>query len=641
MAEAFRSVPPVQRETIAALLIEDNDVQAKLVMRQLEAAATNLASSTPLELSIRHVHNLAVAIALLREGSFDVALLDLTLPDSAGLTTLELLRNAYERLPIVVITGDDNILTAQLAIHQQAQEYVVKGEYNGTGLLRAMLNAIERQRMQEALDMARQQVSRSERIHRTLVEKIPDGVLVVDEQGKVLYINPAAETMLGRKHGDFVGEMINLPLPENNDTDIAIPATDGSVHFAILRSIPTVWEGVDARILTLHDMTDRKALEMQLLRSQRMESLGTLAGGIAHDLNNLLSPIMLGVQALLRNNADEKQTKILSMIEQSTRRGAELVRQVLNFARGSDTTRELVSPAAALSEVQRLIAKSFPDSISIHLTECRSDIPFLLADATQLHQVLMNLVLNARDAMPRGGTLTISAQFVRVDSEFKLSHRTAKEGDFVLFTIQDTGVGISEDVKQHIFEPFYTTKEPGKGTGLGLYTVLNITKRHNGFVEIDTTVGKGTSMRVYFPVAERAMDEEHIYNVSKGQHYGNGQTVLVVDDEATLRDMASQTLRSFGYNVITAGNGNDAINVFRQNSGLIDIVLLDLLMPDMAGADVVRSLHSMDTGLRIVVSSGLVEQKYVEEVDKKHVRAFLAKPYTTDMLLNTLYDALR
>lgn len=641
MAEALRSVPPVQRETIAALLIEDNDVQAKLVMRQLEAAATNLASSTPLELSIRHVHNLAVAIALLREGSFDVALLDLTLPDSAGLTTLELLRNAYERLPIVVITGDDNILTAQLAIHQQAQEYVVKGEYNGTGLLRAMLNAIERQRMQEALDMARQQVSRSERIHRTLVEKIPDGVLVVDEQGKVLYINPAAETMLGRKHGDFVGEMINLPLPENNDTDIAIPATDGSVHFAILRSIPTVWEGVDARILTLHDMTDRKALEMQLLRSQRMESLGTLAGGIAHDLNNLLSPIMLGVQALLRNNTDEKQTKILSMIEQSTRRGAELVRQVLNFARGSDTTRELVSPAAALAEVQRLIAKSFPDSISIHLTECRSDIPFLLADATQLHQVLMNLVLNARDAMPRGGTLTISAQFVRVDSEFKLSHRTAKEGDFVLFTIQDTGVGISEDVKQHIFEPFYTTKEPGKGTGLGLYTVLNITKRHNGFVEIDTTVGKGTSMRVYFPVAERAMDEEHIYNVSKGQHYGNGQTVLVVDDEATLRDMASQTLRSFGYNVITAGNGNDAINVFRQNSGLIDIVLLDLLMPDMAGADVVRSLHSMDTGLRIVVSSGLVEQKYLEEVDKKHVRAFLAKPYTTDMLLNTLYDALR
>jgi len=625
-------------EVIRVLQIEDDPLQQTIVKKQLQSVQQDF----PFNIEVSSCTTLEEGISLLRTIEYNVLLLDLTLPDSAGITTIEHIRALNKTLPIVVLTGDETMLTSQLAIHQRAQEYLVKGEYSAKQLVRTIFTAIERERLQTALDIAREQLTRNEKHYRALIEQSPDGVVVIDELGKVLFLNSKAETMLGRKNGHLIGEVLTFPLTSGTDTEIVIPSTDGTLCYANLRILTAEWDNTTARFLFLHDTTDRKSLEIQLIRSQKMESLGTLAGGIAHDLNNLLSPILLGVQAMVRNNNDEKQTKILSMIEQSTRRGADLVRQVLNFARGSDLNQEHINPHEVIADVVKILEKSVPENITIEVKENQTKLPFVIADFSQLHRILLNLGLNARDAMLKnGGVITISAQFITIDKEFRVLHRTAKEGRFICFSVTDTGTGISDDVKPHIFEPFYTTKESSKGSGLGLYSVLNITKRLMGFVEVETVVQNGTTILIYLPVSDTLSNNEHIYNISQGVHLGSGETVLLIDDEVSLRDMASDTLKSYGYNVLTASNGKEAITIYHQHASHIEAVLMDLSYSKNDSANTIKTLKQMNNSVNIIVASGFIEQRFVDDVKNLDVKAFLAKPYTTDMLLNTLYDALR
>ncbi len=625
-------------ETLHVLQIEDDGLQQALVRKQLEAAVED----TTYSLKITSCSSLEEGLASLAQTPFDALLLDLTLPDSAGISTIEHIRTQYNTLPIVVLTGDETMITSQLAIHQRAQEYLVKGEYSAKQLFRTILTSIERERLQQALDIAREQLTRNERHYRTLIEQSPDGVVVIDESDKVIFLNAKAETMLGRKSGHLLGESISIPLTAGTDAEIVIPSADGTLCYANLRILNSEWDNKPSRMLFLHDTTDKKSLEHQLVRSQRMESLGTLAGGIAHDLNNLLSPILLGVQAMVRNNSDEKQTKILAMIEQSTRRGADLVRQVLNFARGSDLQHEHINPETAVHDIVKALEKTLPENINIQVKDIDKDIPYVLADVSQLQRILMNLGLNARDAMQsKGGSISISASFVYIDSSMKVANKAFKEGKFIRFTVSDTGTGISDDVKPHIFEPFFTTKELSKGSGLGLYSVLNTTKRLMGFIDIETEVNKGTTVHVFIPISEKQTHGEHVFNVSKGLHFGSGENVLLIEDEVSLLNMASDTLRSYGYNVFPARTGKEALSIYQQHPTNIDVVLLDLSFSNHDSANTIKSLRGMNSAVKIVVASGFAEQRFIDEVKELKVQAFLAKPYTTDMMLNTLYESLR
>jgi PAS domain S-box-containing protein len=338
------------------------------------------------------------------------------------------------------------------------------------------------------------------------------------------------------------------------------------------------------------DITEHKKLLNQYLRAQRMESIGTLAGGIAHDLNNVLSPILMSMDLLRLKEKDPSNLKLLNTVEQSARRGADLVRQVLTFARGAEGGRHVaIKVEHLLKDIARIADETFPRAIrtEIHLER---DLAAITGDATQLHQVILNLVVNARDAMPDGGTLSLSAENVTIDPQYAATSREAKPGAYLCVTVTDTGTGIPADKLDRIFEPFFTTKEMGKGTGLGLSTAHAIVKSHRGFFTVYSEVGKGSTFKIYLPtdpnLRSTAVTPHAVAEIPRG----HGETILVIDDEAPILSTTQQTLESFGYKVMTAQDGAEAIAIYAQHREIIAAVITDMVMPIMDGIATVNAL---------------------------------------------------
>ncbi|MGC9524591.1 MAG: PAS domain-containing hybrid sensor histidine kinase/response regulator [Limnospira sp.] len=386
----------------------------------------------------------------------------------------------------------------------------------------------------------------------------------------------------------------------------------------------------------LLDITDKKKLETQLLRAQRLESIGTLASGIAHDLNNILTPILASVQMFQLGVSEEKQQKMLKLIETNTKRGANLIKQVLSFARGFEGKLEIFQVKHLMGEVAEVVQETFPKSIEIQSQVAR-DLWTISGDPTQLHQILMNLCVNARDAMPDGGELLLAAENVELDEREAAFNLDAREGCYVVITIADTGTGIEPEVADRMFEPFFTTKEFAKGSGLGLPTVMGIVKGHNGFIDVDTQIGRGTRFRVYLPASR---DTEPIADEGLELMSGRGELILVVDDEEPIREITQTTLENFGYRVVVASNGLEAIELYRRSPEPIDCVLLDLMMPVMGGKDAIVALWSLNPRVRIIAVSGYCSASVAADVAKLGVTTFLAKPYTTPQLLQVLREFL-
>ncbi len=396
-------------------------------------------------------------------------------------------------------------------------------------------------------------------------------------------------------------------------------------------------EGNPKEILIVDtDITQQKQLEAQFLRAQRLESLGTLASGIAHDMNNVLTPILAASQLLpLRlKNLDDRTRALLQMLEESAKRGTNLVQQILSFARGSDGSRNSLQIRHTLSEVVRVARQTFPKSIDISLNLATTDLWPIFADATQLHQVLMNLTINARDAMPDGGSLSIAAENLVLDENYAKMNIDAKIGPYVVVTVADTGTGIPPEILERIFDPFFTTKEPGKGTGLGLSTTLGIVKSHGGFVSVDSDVGRGTQFKVYLPAEATAATE--IALDTQELPLGNGELVLVVDDEISVREIVKASLEAYNYRVITAIDGIDALALYARHQVEIQVVLLDLMMPSLDSASTIRALQRINSDISIVVMSGLSTNEPIKNMSDVNVQAFLSKPFTTQALLQTL-----
>ncbi len=437
--------------------------------------------------------------------------------------------------------------------------------------------------------------------------------------------NEARKAVMER--GEWNGELRQITKAEK---EIIVDS-----HWTLMRDS----SGKPKSILAINtDITDKKRLEAQILRSQRMESIGTLAGGIAHDLNNVLTPIMMSLQLLRAETTDAETNRTLDVLEKSAKRGSDLIKQVLMFARGVEGERQLINVKPLISEVERIARETFPKSIDIEV-RVRPDLANISGDPTQLHQVIMNLCVNSRDAMPNGGLLQIFAENVIIDEPYARMHMDAKVGRYVVISVSDNGVGIPTELREKIFEPFFTTKDRGKGTGLGLSTASAIVKSHGGFINWYSEVGKGTTFKVYLPsfMSTFNMPEQLVDKGAKIQ--GKGEVILVVDDEASICEITRNVLESNGYKALVASDGAEAVAVYTKNQEQVKVVLMDMAMPVMDGYASIRALRRINPAVKIIAASGLSENGKLGSIHGL-VKTFLAKPYTADRLLKTIDEVL-
>jgi PAS domain S-box-containing protein len=383
------------------------------------------------------------------------------------------------------------------------------------------------------------------------------------------------------------------------------------------------------------DLTERKKLEQQFLRAQRMEGIGTLAGGIAHDLNNVLSPIMMSLEVLRMRFPGAENREMLDILSASAERGADMVRQVLSFARGVEGRRMEVQIKHVIQDIAKIARETFLKNIQVR-TNVPKDLWTVMGDPTQLHQVLLNLCVNARDAMPNGGKLTISAENVTLDAHYAGLNIEARPGPYVFVEVEDNGCGIPPGIMEKIFDPFFTTKEVGKGTGLGLSTSLAIVKSHGGFIRVYSEMGKGTKFHINLP-ARTAESAAEAVERTAALPLGNGELILVVDDEESVRTITRQTLEAFGYRVVLASEGTEAVAIYAKRRAEIAAVLTDMTMPVMDGLATIQVLRKINPAVRIIAASGLTANSQLARFGVKH---FLPKPYTAETLLKALKEVL-
>ncbi len=398
-------------------------------------------------------------------------------------------------------------------------------------------------------------------------------------------------------------------------------------------------QGKPKAILVINtDITEQKKMEARFLRVQRMECIGTLASGVAHDLNNILAPILMSASMLREGLPPSEAENLLALIEASAQRGAAIVKQMLSFGRGVSNERVLVQARHLLRDLLRMAQETFPKAITLSWA-VPADLWPLLGDGTQLHQVLLNLFVNARDAMPEGGRLTLAAKNIRLTESDTSAHLEAKTGPYVLFQVSDTGHGIPPGIIDQIFEPFFTTKEYGEGTGLGLSTVRGIVKSHGGFVRVRSQVGQGSTFEVYLPASP---DAEPLAAPSAplALPRGQGELILLVDDEAAVCETTHRILVKHGYAVVTASNGAKALAQYAQHRNAIKLVLTDLMMPVMDGVAMTRVLKKIYPHLKIIIFSGWNQETKKAELRKLGVNTFLPKPSTADQLLNAVHGLL-
>jgi nitrogen-specific signal transduction histidine kinase/FixJ family two-component response regulator len=387
-------------------------------------------------------------------------------------------------------------------------------------------------------------------------------------------------------------------------------------------------------VIIARDITERKQIETRLMRNQRLENVGALAGGIVHDLNNVLSPIFLAVDILRSEIRSGEGHKMLETIRSSTQRGADLVRQILSFSRGvSPGSKEIVHLCNLVNEVVDLIRNTVPPEVEIY-TSCPQRLPSVSGDTTQFHQVLINLCVNARDAMPKGGRLVISGEETVAVHPM---HPEAGPSTYVLLTVADTGNGIPQDIQDKIFEPFFTTKEAGHGTGLGLSTVKEIVVAHGGFIDLTSKPKQGTVVRIYLPPSGKSYQDSPPAEDSYSElPEGRGEHVLLVDDEVAILEITRETLESFRYTVSTAKNGEEGLAVYHARAGEIDVVVTDMMMPVMDGYRMIQEIYAVNPRVRIICTSGLGKLNDIGPAEQAQICAVLQKPFSTEKLLRII-----
>ncbi len=585
------------------------------------------------------VSSYARAREAIAQNRHDIYLVDYRLGEGNG---LELLSEAIANnctAPIILLTGKGDREIDIEAMKAGAADYLEKSQLSAPLLERSIRYAIERKQTEQKI-----------REQAALLDVATDAIYVRDLDYKILFWNKAAERLYGCRKEEAIGKRTQelwqtkhaLQLQEALNILMKNGSWEGELHQTtkydkeiIVESRWTLvpFDKKSQSILVVNtDITQKKQLEAQFLRAQRLESIGTLASGIAHDLNNVLAPILMTAQLLETQLHDARSKRLLPILVTNAKRGASLVKQVLSFTRGVEGDRTILQLKHLILEIRQVIKETFPKSIEVDCETSRN-LWTVSGDATQLHQVLMNLCVNARDAMPNGGILTISAENFIVDEHYAKMHLDAQIGSYIVVIVADTGIGITHEVLDRIFEPFFTTKELGKGTGLGLSTVLGIVKSHGGFINVYSEVGKGSKFEVYLPAQETTETPEE---KELELPHGSGELVLIIDDEPSIREITKTSLEAYNYKAITASDGIEAIALYAEYRDKISIVLTDMLMPSMDGITTIRTLHKINPNVKIIAISGLATSDKMNAAYDLGIKAFLSKPYTAKQLLETI-----
>lgn len=738
-------------ESLNILVIEDDSTQTFFLKQTLK-------NNKLFDADLYTTERLSDGIAMAKSYRFDAALLDLQLPDSDGLETFESLREAVPEMPVIVISGLYDQSTASEILRNGAQDYIHKSKLDEIVLARTIHHAIERNRFLRKIEQQKKEIEKSEYRTRCIIESSTDAMLIVDFEGKIQFVNPAAANMFGCATEELLLQTFGYPVSSESLIEIDILRSNREVGTAEMRVVKLDWHGSPAFLCSLRDITERKlselrireqatlldkasdaiivrnlsgeitfwskgaeriygwerrqalgrnlndlvmldekqhatatsvlqrkgewkgeqshttqdgreilvqsrwtmlinereqpyailainsdvteqkSLEAQTLRSQRMESIGTLASGIAHDLNNVLTPVTMTVD-MLKDKVSEEGLKSLELIETNIQRGAFLIKQVLSFGRGMDGECVSINLMHIARELERIVKDTFPPTIEFSLSG-PNQVWHIQGDPTQMHQILLNLCVNARDAMPDGGSIKIKIENQVVDETYDDKNLELAPGDYVCICVSDTGEGIPKDVQERIFDPFYTTKPVGKGTGLGLSTVLAITKSHKGFLSLHSEVRNGTQFRIYFPRHIPDEDEIKTETATPVRMRGNGETILLVDDEAMIRKAARNTLEHYGFVVLEAINGLDAIETYSKHKEDVALVLTDMSMPVMGGQETIAVLRSLDPQIPIIGSSGLGANSE-SELESVHIPdRFLDKPYFPKILVQTVCELI-
>jgi PAS domain S-box-containing protein len=527
-------------------------------------------------------------------------------------------------------------------IHAQAE--VLRKNDGKPLMLRGTVHDVTRHRQAE--ERIREQAA--------LLNAANDAIYVRTLDHTVTFWNDGAERLYGWTRAEALGRKIHELIPYDRNAfetahavlfdqgnwsgELKMTSKAGNEITAFCRwTLVRDEQGQPREVLVINsDITEKKQFETQFLRAQRLEAIGSLSSGVAHDLNNILTPILMSAPLLRPMAKDSESRAILDTMEGCARRGADIIKQLLTFARGTPQTRVPLPVRHLLADLEKIVRETFPRNIQLRV-EMPKDLWLVMGDATQIHQALMNLCVNARDAMPDGGTLTLAAKNLAVDETLATMMPDAKTGDYVCASVTDTGTGIPPKHLDRIFDPFFTTKEVGKGSGLGLATVLGIVRGHGGFVRVTSRVGRGTTFELYLPASPDTKAAAR-HGHEKLPPRARGELILVVDDEATVRQVVQRTLEKHGYQVVVAAEGNEAMAFLARHRARFHAVITDMMMPGMDGPALVQSLRRMESRLPVLGMTGLGERAGIKGLESLNLPALLIKPFGAVELLTALHE---
>ena len=617
-----------------------------------------------LAFTYQHVQTEATLRDALRSFVPDVVLSDHSLPQFNASDALRVVREEAATTPVIIVTGSLDEETAADYIKAGAADYIVKHRLQRLGP--AVRRALALRRALDDVTRSEGIRARSEQRFRRLVEYSSDVITLLDGAGNILYSTQSQKPTLGYDQGELDGRNVfDLVHPDDRERAqalfLSLLAPDAVVARAAIRvrHMNGIWRDVEiaavnhlddpiveAIVVTYHDVTDRKRAEAALReleerhrQAQKMEAIGRLASGVAHDFNNLLTAILGSTDLLLEDlPADHPGRLEAEETRKAALRAADLTRQLLAFGRQQVLTPQVLDLNEVVTNVDKMLRRVIREDVELRIVHA-SDIGAVRADPGQLEQVLLNLAVNARDAMPRGGRLTIETANAELDDTYAAEHAVVVPGRYVMFAVSDTGTGMDAETQARVFEPFFTTKEKGKGTGLGLATVYGIVKQSGGYIWVYSEPGQGTSMKVYLPRVEAPIEPISPPPGPSGSLRGS-ETVLIVEDQDEVRKVTRRMLEARGYRVLVAASGAVALRIADQAAGRIDLLLTDVIMPGMSGREVALLLGPAHPNIRVLFVSGYTDESIVHEGILEPGIAFLQKPFTAEALARKVRDVL-
>jgi two-component system cell cycle sensor histidine kinase/response regulator CckA len=637
--------------SLRILHLEDNPLDAELIEEMLVGEGISC--------QIKRVETRGDFVDALAGQEFDMVLSDYSLPAFDGLSAMAIVRDRYPTIPFLIVTGTLGEEVVIETLKSGATDYVLKQHLArlAPSVHRALREARDRKERKRAEEALRDSLA----LCTTLIENLQMGVLVEDASRRILNANKTFCDLFGIEDSRSLidancAEALELAKSlfvnqedfmqrieeriQNGRTVIAEEEimTDGRI---LERDYVPILIGKErfAHLWLYHDMTERKNLEEQFRQSQKMDAIGRLAGGIAHDFNNLLT-VIIGFSSLLMYRLEEEAggRKEVEEIEKAARRAAALTGQLLAFSRKQVLQPEVLDLNAILSDMNKMLRRIIGEDIEL-ITLPDPELGQVKADPGQIEQIIMNLAVNARDAMPQGGKLTIATTTVELDEGYAFSHAQVQPGCYVLLTVSDTGLGMDKQTQSRIFEPFFTTKDQGKGTGLGLSTVYGIVKQSNGHIWVYSEPGYGTSFKIYLPCLRNAASTKTIKENHAALRKAT-ETILLVEDEEVLRKLVSQILALKGYRVIEAHNGNHAVELCAQYEETIHLIITDVIMPQMDGVELAKRLLAMRPELKLLFMTGYTSDIILHHGMLEKDLALLQKPFSPDALIDKVCEVL-